>query len=175
MGHDDYQLDRLTQAEADEAIPVPAAGRIVAPDFTRAGIVDLDESSLGDLGAIGGKAAHLAELRKIAGISVPRALAVPMSGYRAFVTDAGLQPAIERMLLDPGFQDPALRRQAVTALGEAMAALRVDPGLLAAVARTGHQRVVGRVLGTSIRLERQRSSSMRTSKYSSALVVGPSG
>ncbi|WP_456433072.1 PEP/pyruvate-binding domain-containing protein [Thermosulfuriphilus sp.] len=84
--------------------------------------------------AVGGKMAHLAEIRRHLGLRVPEGFVITATAYRRFIRTAGLEPLVEglRKALEAGEegQIEASRRQLVEAILEA----EPDPDLLKAMA-----------------------------------------
>lgn len=66
----------------------------------------LDEVDAGSLALVGGKGANLGEL-VAAGIPVPPAFVVTTEAYRRLLAEAGLWPAVERLLAGIDYDDPA--------------------------------------------------------------------
>ncbi len=131
-----YSAEPASPEQADqwwqEHRPTPI--EIAAADDSVTDLRSLDQITLADLPAFGGKAAHYAELRHIEGIAVRPGFAVPVHYYRAFLRDHGFDRRIAWMLDDPEFQaDGNVRRQRLTELRAEMRAARVDPELLSLI------------------------------------------
>jgi len=136
VGAFDFELEPATQEDADawwdEHRPEPPL--IPAPDYTREGLVDVDDVGLDDVGAVGGKAAHFGELRDIADIRVRPGFVVPVREYAAFLETNGFADEIAGMLADPGFRgDGAARRSRLEDLVSRMRAAPVEAALTSAI------------------------------------------
>jgi hypothetical protein len=131
-----YAIEPVSQAEADAfwATHRPAPIAAPAPDYSRTGLLGLDALALADLPAVGGKAAHFAELRKIKDLRVPAGFAIPVSYYQRFLTESCIDRQIAALLADPRLRaDGTYRRQQLLALQDRMAAAPVPADLLAAL------------------------------------------
>lgn len=136
VGAFSYSITPATQEEADAfwATHRPTPVTVPAPDYARAGLLDLDALALADLPAVGGKAAHFAELRKIKDLRVPAGFAIPVSHYQRFLLENGLDRQIAELLADPRLRaDGTYRRQQLQALQARMTAAPVPADLLAAL------------------------------------------
>lgn len=133
VGAFDYQLTPATQAEAEAfwAARRPGPTAVPAPDYARAGLPALDELRLADVGAVGGKAAHFGELRRIAGVRARAGFAIPVRYYRQFMTDHGFDAALLALRAEPRFAaEPAYRQSALLALQARMLAAPLSPPFL---------------------------------------------
>jgi pyruvate, water dikinase len=132
-----WTLTEVTAAEAEAwwqaHRPTPTA--IPAPRYDLDGILDVDDVTVADVGAVGGKVAGYGELRNIGGdVRVADALALPVSHYRRFMQQNGFDQELAVLLGDPGFQnDAAVRRAKLDELGVRMRAAPVDAALIAAL------------------------------------------
>lgn len=128
-----YQIESATQAEADAfwATRRPGPTAIPPPDYGRQGLLALDDLSLKDIGAVGGKAAHFGELRKIQGVRARRGFAVPVRYYREFMQQNGFDRDLDALLADARFKtDSSHRRQQLESLQHRMRSAPVSPSLL---------------------------------------------
>ncbi len=131
----DWSVTEVTQAEADawfdEHRPTPVV--ITEPDYTRMDLPDVDDLSLTDIPAIGGKVAHFAELRNIGDPVVVRdGFAIPVHYYDQFLTQNGFDVRIDAMLIDEQFlADGDYRRTQLDDLRADMLAAPIDAGFLA--------------------------------------------
>ena len=136
VGAFDWSVATVTAAEADEwwASHAPAPVTPPAPDFSVTALVDIDEVGIADLPAVGGSAAHFAELRTVADVVVRPGFVIPVHFYRQFLAGNGFDVDIAAMLGDADFQSDAnQRRIRLTELRAAMAAAPVDADLLVAL------------------------------------------
>jgi pyruvate, water dikinase len=136
VGAFDYELEPATREEADAWFEANRPAPVVppAPDYTVEGFVDLGDITLADLPAVGGKAAHVGELRRIEGVRAPQGFAIPVSHYLRFLEDNGFDEALDAMTAEPRFhEDAAYRRERLVALETAMQAAPVNAELLAAI------------------------------------------
>lgn len=137
VGAFDWSVEAVTQDEADqwweEHRPTPVEVR--QPDLTVTSLVDIDDVTLADIAAVGGKAAHFGELRDIGDpVIVPDAFVVPVYFYVQFMQDNGLDTEVDEMLADEQFQsDGVYRRSRLLLLQSHFEAAPVDPDLLAEV------------------------------------------
>lgn len=134
VGAFSYHIEPATQAEADAfwAGRRPGPTAVPAPDYARQGLLDLDGLRLADVSAVGGKAAHFGELRRIRGVRVRAGFAIPVRYYREFMQDNGFDRDVTALLRDEKFKwDGVYRRQQLEALQARMRAAPVNPALLA--------------------------------------------
>lgn len=143
----DYTIEEVDVAVADAwweenrpaAVQVPGLDDTVTGFVEMADALDLEADSLLDgikaaTRAIGGKAAHFAALTRIEDMPTPRAFAVPVSHYLAFMDANGFTARVEALLADPDFvSDPAVRDQALASLRADMMAAPLDPAFEAAL------------------------------------------
>ncbi len=138
VGPDAYRIEASSVAEADAWWEArrPEAVQIPGLDASVRGLVDLETQDLHDAiktatRALGGKAAHYAALRRIEGLPVPPAFAVPVAYYQDFLADGGFRERIEALLADPEFQaEPERRAAELEALRADLRDAPVDPELL---------------------------------------------
>ncbi|HUS65593.1 MAG TPA: PEP/pyruvate-binding domain-containing protein [Kofleriaceae bacterium] len=134
VGAFEWSVEETTQADADawwdEHRPEPV--EVDPPDATVTGFPDVDDLSLADISAVGGKAAQFGELRDVPEAVVRDGFAIPVRYYLEFIADNGFDTEIEAMLADPDFQsDGALRRQRLAELEADMRDAPLDPTFLA--------------------------------------------
>lgn len=140
-----WSMREVTQAAADawwEAHRPPPLG-IPDRDLSVTDVRAIDEVLAGDdlgaaldaaIPAFGGKASHYSALRRIDGIRVYDAMAIPIHWYTKHLEDHGLDVEITAMLDDPDFKgDPAVRAARLDALRAAIIAAPIDEGLLGEV------------------------------------------
>lgn len=129
----------VEEVSADEAEawweahrPEPVA--ITPPDASVGGFVDLDLVDLGDIPAVGGKAAHYGVLRDIEGLEVRDGFAIPVRYYLEFLEQHDFDQRIAAMLADEVFRsDVAVREARLEELRVDMRAAAVDPMLVGAL------------------------------------------
>jgi pyruvate, water dikinase len=138
VGPFEWSAVEVTQAEADawweEHRPDPVV--VPEPDGSVTGLPDVDELGVGDLPAVGGKAAQFGELRAVAAESedvvVRDGFAIPVHYYLAFTADNGFDTEIAAMLAEERFRsDGTYRRERLAQLEEDMRAAPLDPEFLA--------------------------------------------
>lgn len=141
VGAFEWSVEPASQAEADAwwEAHKPTPVTIAPADVSVTDLVDVDDVSVVDIAAVGGKAAHYGELRALAAsadaVRVRDGFIVPMYFYRQFLADNGLDGQIEAMLADPRFAaDGNYRREQLDALRATMLAAPVDSDLLGAIA-----------------------------------------
>lgn len=80
---------------------------------------------------VGVKAAQMARLSRIEGLTTPGGLAIPFSAYAEHLQAAGLHPDLDEMLVDPDFaRDATVRAQRLAKLREAIQSQPVQGDLL---------------------------------------------
>lgn len=100
----------------------PAEPQNPRRDLDVRAIVDLRAAGHGDLGAIGAKAANVAELGKLLGAEVaPQGYAIPFAFYDDFMTENGLYDRARAAIADPAFvAEPEARDRVLAALRKAI-------------------------------------------------------
>lgn len=136
----DWSVTEVTASEAEawwqEHKPTPI--EISEPDTSWSDFRSVDDVSLADLPAVGGKAAQYGELRNImlsrtgAPMPVRAGFVIPVVHYETFLHANGFDTRIAAMLADPDFQnDGNLRRERLAVLRADMEAAPIDPVFLA--------------------------------------------
>ncbi len=137
VGAFEWSVEPVTQDEADAwwEAHKPTPVEIQAPDYSVTSLVDVDDLTVADIPAVGGKAAQFGELRHITeDVTVRDGLAIPVYFYRQFLEDNGFDSEIAAMLEDPSFQtDGNVRRQRLETLRADMRGGTVNADLLAAL------------------------------------------
>jgi phosphoenolpyruvate synthase/pyruvate phosphate dikinase len=128
----------LADVEAWWRAHCPPAAVVPAPDLSRTDMLDVDTVGVGDVAAVGGKAANYGELRKLArsneAVRVRPGLVVPVARYAQFMDANGFAAEVAAKLADPTFQgDGNERRRALADLQARMLAAPVDAAFLAAL------------------------------------------
>lgn len=137
VGAFEWEIEEVTAEEADawfeDHRPPPA--EVPAPDYTVTALLDIDDVGVGDIPAIGGKAAHYGELRDIGDpVLIRDAMVIPVSYYRDFLVENGFDTRIAAMLADDTFRnDGVARQQILTQLRADMLAAPIAPATLAAI------------------------------------------
>ena len=93
----------------------------------------LDQLRAADVIAFGAKASNLGEIvhGNLPGFSVPPGFGVPIAYYAAHLKAAGLDQKVDAMLNDRKFRsDPAVRKQKLAELRDAIIAAPIDPDVL---------------------------------------------
>ena len=141
-----WSIAEVTQDEADtwwEANRPPPIG-VPRLDVSVRELVDVDAALDDDLPmkerikdaipALGGKAAHYAELASIDGVPVPQAFVIPVAFYMEHLQTHGIDVQIDTALDDERFDtDVEFRRGAIKGIRDAIKDAPVDGGLLNAV------------------------------------------
>ena len=135
-----------TGAEVRAAERARAIRRVRAPrsDLVYSGLPALTEQDAQWAPRTGAKAANLAEAASLArkrpdlGFEVPPGFSIPFAFYERFVAANGLAVDVEALLNHPKRQDPAWRRDALTALRARFAAGSVPKADLAAILARRH-------------------------------------
>ncbi len=141
VGPFDYTIEEVSREVADAWWDENRPGEVQVPGMDLGvtdlrdieGVIDLETMDLYDAvkagtRAFGGKAAHYSALRRIEGLPVPRAFAVPVYYYNQFMIDNQFDVQVADMLADPAFlDDPAVREQQLEALRDAMKIAPLDP------------------------------------------------
>lgn len=147
VGAFEWSVREVTQEEADtwfennrpEVVQVPAVDLSITEILDIDAALDPENTDMRDrirekIPALGGKAAHYAELYSIDSVPVPPAYVIPIYFYDQHMTTHGLYEVAEGIIADPRFEsDSAWRDDALTGLREQIKAAPVDPDLLAAV------------------------------------------
>jgi pyruvate, water dikinase len=139
----DYSIQEVTKAEADawwEDHKPPAV--IIPPmDASVTEIKDVQDLTLDDIPAFGGKASHYGILHGIGEpLRVPNGFAVPIHYYKQFEVNNGFDILIEGLLADEEFQNNIFYRQFVLErLQDEMKKAPVDPLFLAELTRKAEQ------------------------------------
>ncbi len=142
-----YEIEEVEQGVADAwwesnkpaAVQVPGVDRETTTLADIEGIVDPDAEDMKAAVKLatrtyGGKAAHYSVLANIEGVPSPKAFAIPVHYYFAFMALNGFDARVESLLADPEFQaDPAVRDTALAALRDDMETAPVDPAFEAAL------------------------------------------
>ena len=142
VGAFEWSAVEVSQAEADawwdEHRPEPV--EVPDPDTSVTGFPDVDDLSVADLPAVGGKAAQFGELRAIGAadedgdVVVRHGFAIPVGAYAAFLEQSGLDLEIDAMLADEQFRsDGTYRRERLAQLQAAIEGAPIDPDFLAAL------------------------------------------
>ncbi len=137
----------LTAASAEEAVAFWAAREAERPPLTPRldpslrGPQDLAEHDLGSLPGLGGKAAQVAELGRVAvcgATALPdRPVGVPVVHSMEHFAASGAEAILAERRADPDFvADPAAREAGLAEVRAAILAYPVDPALLDAVVAT---------------------------------------
>jgi hypothetical protein len=138
VGAFDWSIEEATQEEADAWWEAHRPQPIAVTPFDRAPMqfFDVDSIGIGDLPAVGGKAAQFGELRKVEeeSLRVRDGFAIPVRYYLEFLEENGFDSRIAEMMADADFRaDGNLRRARLAELAADMRAAPVDPGFLAAL------------------------------------------
>ncbi|HTE52883.1 MAG TPA: PEP/pyruvate-binding domain-containing protein [Kofleriaceae bacterium] len=140
VGPFEWSAEEVTQAEADawweEHRPEPV--EVPDPDTSVTGFPDVDDLTIADLPAVGGKASQFGELRRVAAedddgdVVVRDGFAIPVHYYAEFASQNGFDVQIEEMLADEQFRsDGTYRRERLAQLEDDMRAAPLDPDFLA--------------------------------------------
>jgi pyruvate,water dikinase len=134
VGAFSYHIGPATQAEADAfwAGRRPGPTAVPPPDFTRQALISLDGLRLSDVNAVGGKAAHFGELRRIRDARVRSGFAIPVYYYGEFMQQNGFDNELATLLADERFRSDGLyRKQALATLQMRMRSAPVSASFLA--------------------------------------------
>lgn len=134
VGAFSYSIEPATQADADAfwAGRRPGPTAVPPPDYSRQGLISLDGLRLSDISAVGGKAAHFGELRRIRDVRVRPGFAIPVHYYREFMQQHGFDRDLAALLADSRFRsDGIYRKQGLADLQTRMRAAPISAGLLA--------------------------------------------
>ncbi len=128
----DYHVEAATKAEADkwwdEHKPPPI--KVAELDLSVTDLRDVEELTVNDISAFGGKASHFGELYRIEGVRTPDGFAIPVHYYKEFEKANGFDVIIDALLASELFQnDIAYREVALAALREDMEDGWFDPAL----------------------------------------------
>jgi len=137
VGAFEWSVESVTQDEADAwwETHTPTPVEVSPPDYSVTELVDVDDLTVADIPAVGGKAAQFGELRHIAeDVTVRDGFAIPVYFYRQFLEENGFDTEIAAMLADPSFQsDGNVRRERLESLRTDMRAGQVNADLLAMI------------------------------------------
>jgi pyruvate, water dikinase len=136
VGATSYTVEDVTAADAEAAWRArrPSEVRLPAIDRERTALLDVDDVTLVDLPAVGGKAAHYGELRHIVGLDTPDGFVVPVAHYVAFLREHRFDRRIDKLLAEPRFRtDARYRRDALDQLRDDIRDASVDAALVAAI------------------------------------------
>lgn len=134
----------IRKADLDEAINFwaqrePQNTVVLAKNTQVSGIIDLEKAKQTDVNIIGGKAANFAEILNVnfngAPTPVPEnSFAIPFHYYQAHIENAGLDQAIEQMLIEDRFiSDPAYRKAKLETLQDQIKVAPIDPALVSLI------------------------------------------
>ncbi len=147
VGPNDYQIEEVTEAEADAWWEGHKPAPVVVPpaDLTETRLLDVADivSDDADLTAeiergltrFGSKGTNYAALYDIGQDIVPMqdGFVIPFYYYDQFMTQNGLWDTLTAMEAEPGWADPEERQSRLLAFQDLMRAGTLDPALLAAV------------------------------------------
>ena len=120
------QIDGAVREYLRRSSPAPETQRLIIP---------LDESNTARLGEVGGKAAHLGELRLIMPEKVPSGFVISTAGYRLFLEENNLYGSIRTLLRDVSLiTDRDLFRERLAAIRALFAASTVPRKIAEAIA-----------------------------------------
>ena len=136
-----YEIEAVTLAEADAwwaenqppHLQVPGVDRETRALTNIEALVDPEAEDLraaikDATRTFGGKAAHYSVLANIDGVPSPKAFAIPVHYYFAFMAEHGFDARVDALLSDAGFlSDPAIREARLEALRDDMKVAPVDP------------------------------------------------
>lgn len=142
-----YTVREVTQAEADAWFEAHRPERVAVPalDLSLEAVTPIGEALDTDIEgmrerikdripAIGGKAAHYAELASIEGVPVPDGFAVPVYFYDQHMRTHGLYDVARALIEDPRFEsEPEFRADGLKELRKQIKQAEVDPALIEAV------------------------------------------
>jgi len=118
----DYSVEETSKAEADEwwdeHKPPPVS--VAKLDLSVTDLRDVEELTVEDIPAFGGKASHFGELYRIEGVRTPDGFAIPVHYYKEFEKANGFDVIIDALLASEKFQNDIAYREV------ALAALRSD-------------------------------------------------
>jgi len=120
----DYVLREATPAEiaARDAKAKPKPVVLPVANLESTELATLATMRATDIVKYGGKAANLGEIvhAKLSGFQVPMGFGVPFHYYDLHMKQSGLDKQVVAMLTDPSFKDPAVRKQKLAALRDAI-------------------------------------------------------
>jgi len=142
-----YTLEEVTQEQADIWWEEHKPTEVLVPGLDTSITVmtniedtvditspDIKEAIKSATRAFGGKAAHYGVLAQIDSLPVPKAFAIPVHFYLAFMDAHGFTERLETMLADPDFiGDPAIRDATLETLRTDMMTAPLDPEFEAAL------------------------------------------
>jgi hypothetical protein len=139
VGAFEWTAEEVSHEEADRwwADHRPEPVQVPTPDDSVTGLPDVDDLTVADLPAVGGKAAQFGELRRVAAehgdvVVVRDGFAIPVHYYLDFAAANGFDAEIAEMLADERFRsDGTYRRERLAQLEAAMRAAPLDPAFLA--------------------------------------------
>lgn len=138
VGSQDYALARASPDEAETTWLAmrPKATYRPERDLSVEQLVNVDSLSTGAARFAGAKAAQIAELGRIEGITTPVGFVVPFAAYAAHLDAAGATSAIEAALGDQSFRtDAASRARRLENIRHLIVSHPVDAALLGEVQR----------------------------------------
>ncbi len=127
-----YELEEVSQEEADAWWEEHKPDDVHVPDLdlTVTDLRDIEEVTLDDIPAFGGKASHYGVMSQIDPelVPSPKAFAVPVFYYKQFEEQNGFDVWVADLMADEDFEtDPAVRDAALEELRAAMVVAPVDP------------------------------------------------
>jgi len=130
VGAFDFVLEEVTEEEADAWWEENKPPDVQVPDLdlTVTDLRDIEEITLDDIPAFGGKASHYGVMSQIGeAVPCPKAFAVPVYYYKQFAEQNGFEDRIDELLADDTFlNDPFYRDDALDALRADMEVAPVD-------------------------------------------------
>jgi len=130
VGAFDFVLEEVTEEEADAWWEENKPPDVQVPDLdlTVTDLRDIEEITLDDIPAFGGKASHYGVMSQIGeAVPCPKAFAVPVYYYKQFTEQNGFEERIDEMLADDQFlDDPFYRDDALEELRNDMEVAPVD-------------------------------------------------
>lgn len=134
---DGYALSPSTADEAEAFFEAARPPDIQVPklDVSVTGVVDIEEVDIDWTPIVGGKAAHFGEMTDIVpAVPLPRAFAIPVAHYVAFMDSTGLGEHAAWMLADDAFrEDATARREALAQLRGLITAAEPDGDFIASI------------------------------------------
>lgn len=132
VGEFDWEVSAVTKEEADAWWETHKPPSVAVPelDLTEMDLADVQDLTLEDIPAYGGKASNYGVLANITtgGVNVPRAFAVPVGWYDAFMRANGLDAVLAGLLADPAFLgDASVREAKLSDLRTKILAAPLDP------------------------------------------------
>ena len=118
----DYHVEQSSKTEADkwweEHKPPPVT--VAELDLSVTDLRDVEELTVDDISAFGGKASHFGELYRVPEVRTPDGFAIPVHYYKEFEKANGFDVIIKALLASKKFQNEIAYREV------ALAALRAD-------------------------------------------------